>query len=55
MTPAYYNDIDPFCCGVLQRRIADGSLPQGVVDCGRVQDIDLASLADAAGQIPTRG
>ena len=36
----YYNDNEPFCCEVLRARIADGSLPAGVVDDRDVRTID---------------
>jgi len=36
---AFYNDFEPFCCGVLRRRIADGRLPYGVVDERPIQSI----------------
>jgi DNA (cytosine-5)-methyltransferase 1 len=36
---AYYNEIDPFCCGVLRRRTADGSLPHGHLDERPIQSV----------------
>jgi len=36
---AYYNEIDPFCCGVLKARIADGRLPGGQVDGRDVREV----------------
>jgi len=36
---AYYNELDPFCCGVLKARIADGRLPSGQVDGRDVREV----------------
>ena len=45
---AWYNEIDPYCCDVLRARIADGSLPPGVVDPRDVRLVHPAELASYA-------
>ena len=40
----YYNEIDSFCCGVLRRRVSDGSLPHGHIDERSVQSVSPADL-----------
>ena len=40
----WYNDIDPFCCEVLRARIADGSLPDGVVDDRDIRTIQSGDV-----------
>ena len=42
----YYNDNEPFCCEVLRARIADRSLPAGVVDDRDVRTIDPDELRE---------
>lgn len=40
----YYNDIDPFCCKVLRKRIEAGDLPAGDVDERDIREVDPAEL-----------
>lgn len=40
-----YTDIDPYCCAVLEARVADGGLPAGDVLCADVAKLDAAALA----------
>lgn len=42
--PAYYNEPDGFAAGVLERRIADGSLPPGDVDTRDVREVAADDL-----------
>lgn len=42
---AYYNEVDGFCCDVLRARIADGSLPDGVVDDRDVRTVQPSEIA----------
>lgn len=44
--PAYYNEIDPYCCHVLRDRIAEGHLPNGTVDERDIRTVDPHSLND---------
>lgn len=40
----YYNDNDPFCCAVLRERMADGLIPEGVIDERDFRTIDYREL-----------
>ena len=40
----YYNDNEEYCCKVLRARIADGSLPDGVVDSRSISDVPANEL-----------
>jgi DNA (cytosine-5)-methyltransferase 1 len=42
----FYNDNNPHACGVLRRRIADGSLSPGIVDDRAIQEIGGHELHD---------
>lgn len=43
--PAYYNEIDPYCCRVLRKQIAAGNLPAGDVDERDIRDVRTSDLA----------
>lgn len=45
MKPAYYNEIDPYCCRVLRKQIAAGNLPPGDVDERDIRDVRASDLA----------
>ncbi len=40
----YYNDIDPYCCKVLRKNIANGNLPGGIVDERDIRDVRASDL-----------
>lgn len=40
----YYNDCDPYCCEWLENLIAADLLPNGVVDCRPIEQVDPADL-----------
>lgn len=40
----YYNDIDPYCCKVLQKNIERGYLPQGDVDGRDIREVRAEQL-----------
>lgn len=40
----YYNDIDPYCCKVLQKNIERGYLPQGEVDGRDIREVRAERL-----------
>ncbi len=42
---AYYNDIDPVSCDVLEELIKQGLIPDGVVDRRSIKDVTPADLA----------
>lgn len=42
----YYNDIDPYCCKVLRKNIANGNLPEGDVDERDIQTIKASELME---------
>ena len=42
---AYYNDIEPFCCDVLEARIADGRIPAGKVDRRSITEVTPDDVA----------
>jgi len=42
---AYYNEINQFCVEVLRARIADGDLPDGIVDDRSIRDVEPGDLA----------
>ncbi len=44
MTSVYYNDIDPYCCKVLQKNIERGYLPQGDVDGRDIREVRAEQL-----------
>lgn len=46
MQRAYYNEIDPFCVGVLKRRVADGSLPPGDIDDRDIRSVQASDLRE---------
>ncbi len=37
---AYYNDIDSFCCNVLQKNMDQGHIPNGYIDKRDIRDIN---------------
>lgn len=45
LTPAYYNDHNPYCCRVLRTQIAAGALPLGDVDERDIRDVHATDLA----------
>jgi DNA (cytosine-5)-methyltransferase 1 len=44
--PAYYNEIDSWCCDLLRERIATGDLPAGIVDNRDIRLVQLGELRD---------
>ena len=40
----YYNDNDPFVCDWTRNLIADGLIPDGVVDCRPIQEVEPSDL-----------
>jgi DNA (cytosine-5)-methyltransferase 1 len=43
---AYYNEIDPYCCQVLEKQIRAGNLPEGDVDCRDIREVKGEQLKD---------
>lgn len=41
---AFYNDLDPYCCGILAQQIAAGALPAGTVTRGDVRKLSATAL-----------
>lgn len=41
---AYYNEIDPYCCRVLDKNIRAGHLPYGVIDDRDIRDVRADEL-----------
>ena len=43
---AYYSDIDPVACAVVDKMIEADLIPNGVVECKSITDIEPEDIAD---------